>query len=1342
LDPVRDTLRDLAQQAAAGYGEQLRHSVSEVAQTISSSYDERLERYQFLLDEKIGDHLQLLEEREQQLDPRRLVQHLARTYPLSLSMPSGSELSTMDSLEDLREHWRDEVEIEYHRQTSAGFIERVLSRLPAEAIGGLDRFRASRIPDDKLADELQRVKDLASKQARGDEAWRELAQLTPPSQGDPSRVLAFVSVLKATSDMDFGRLDRLMGHVVGAYLDDLIQEYMRAAEQDDGLLQRDLERLQASVVEGKKGGRATNLLDVLRQLNDIVHLEVSTLEEVLSQAVAHEYDKWAQRQLAEIESDARRHPLAGDAWSAIAEHLLGTHYAEVQVYDRGHRRQTTWMPRLPFSYAAQALVEDSAVTELRSDILSSLSWALDQREQAWGEQEMRRWSDLSLDDLDEAAYDGLTRFLGARQLGELQQQPVADLRPDLYDRLRFILAWRELEKHDPRLSNLPHAEDVLAHLADALEEEALGTPIQELDGELREAVVSHLRASGFLDDPQARASLLRRPVDDWDQETYAEVTRFLGRQFIQEHQSQAIQGLPEGSRDAAIAYLGRRRFFVDESQIQQFLVHQALTDLPADNQEKALQHLARTRLERMNRRKIANLDVSTRQVVIDSAQRMGLFTDKGRQQALTERPLAELEPGVRQGFAVYVGRQHLDRRPLEALDSGAQQFVIEALKERGLLTDSEREKELESRRLVELDGDVIMHVRQSLVSELRNDLATKTMEELPQAVRQQVHQALNEQDYFVDKEKVRWYERQTLAQLPSDLLRGLEMHLGRKRLAELGSVSFRDLPAGMRHDLERLFDAEGIVGDRAERLRITQTGSLSMLSEQALERVTKHVGRDWLVSIRNRRPPDLPETERSLVWAFLRDQGYFADEFKEELFAFQRLDEFSTEEQRAVEDSLVERLAQSLASNPVGDLPPDLQADVRSQLWRTGFFVDEERLQQVQRSPVDDLPTDLRDAVMEALGTYLVQPAGARDDGGESLLAVPVADLPQDTRSLLWRYLDEIGYFVDEKKKNQFLERRLVDLEDETYAAIVQDLVSHLRAEIGHQPVSDLSEELRQGLREALEDLGYFESESVRAEVLSRPLGSVRREDQDGLAAELGKSRLTAGAFSQLSDLPEAEQQAVMSHLQGRDWFLDQGRYDQVQAMRLQELDPEQLQDLVATLRQQYLAQLEGRRLSRVSRDQHHRIRHFLRQRGLAADESELRPLRSRALRDLEPEVYHALLRDLGSEIIADWDDASFQDMPPEQQAQLSAYLGRRIMGQIERRVLLHTISRLWIDYLTDIEDLRRGIGLEAYGQRDPLVEYKRRAFELFTELGDNIRRTVVRSLFRQPPEPLAPSQS
>ena len=132
-----------------------------------------------------------------------------------------------------------------------------------------------------------------------------------------------------------------------------------------------------------------------------------------------------------------------------------------------------------------------------------------------------------------------------------------------------------------------------------------------------------------------------------------------------------------------------------------------------------------------------------------------------------------------------------------------------------------------------------------------------------------------------------------------------------------------------------------------------------------------------------------------------------------------------------------------------------------------------------------------------------------------------------------------------------------------------------------------------------------------------------------------------------------------------------------------------------------------------------------------------MRPFRRQKISDLDTANYRDLMSYLGEQVIAQWSSTRFQAIDKGARSLLTAFLGRRIMARIERRVLLHTISRLWIDYLTDIEDLRRGIGLEAYGQRDPLVEYKRRAFELFEELGDNIRRTVVRSLFRQPPEPL-----
>ncbi len=140
---------------------------------------------------------------------------------------------------------------------------------------------------------------------------------------------------------------------------------------------------------------------------------------------------------------------------------------------------------------------------------------------------------------------------------------------------------------------------------------------------------------------------------------------------------------------------------------------------------------------------------------------------------------------------------------------------------------------------------------------------------------------------------------------------------------------------------------------------------------------------------------------------------------------------------------------------------------------------------------------------------------------------------------------------------------------------------------------------------------------------------------------------------------------------------------------------------------------------------------------GLRSDESQLRSVRTRTLRELEPAVYQDLLRFLGSSIAQEASQTRVRDLDSRSQALLSVHLGRRIMSRVQRRVLLDAISRLWIDYLTDIDDLRRGIGLEAYGQRDPLVEYKRKAYELFEQLTENIRRTVVRSLFRQAAVPL-----
>jgi preprotein translocase subunit SecA len=70
--------------------------------------------------------------------------------------------------------------------------------------------------------------------------------------------------------------------------------------------------------------------------------------------------------------------------------------------------------------------------------------------------------------------------------------------------------------------------------------------------------------------------------------------------------------------------------------------------------------------------------------------------------------------------------------------------------------------------------------------------------------------------------------------------------------------------------------------------------------------------------------------------------------------------------------------------------------------------------------------------------------------------------------------------------------------------------------------------------------------------------------------------------------------------------------------------------------------------------------------------------------------------------------------------------------GFVERQVLLQTIDVLWVEHLTAMEEMREGIGLQAYGQNDPLVMYKREGHDMFEQLKGNIRNLVARNILHQ----------
>ena len=67
---------------------------------------------------------------------------------------------------------------------------------------------------------------------------------------------------------------------------------------------------------------------------------------------------------------------------------------------------------------------------------------------------------------------------------------------------------------------------------------------------------------------------------------------------------------------------------------------------------------------------------------------------------------------------------------------------------------------------------------------------------------------------------------------------------------------------------------------------------------------------------------------------------------------------------------------------------------------------------------------------------------------------------------------------------------------------------------------------------------------------------------------------------------------------------------------------------------------------------------------------------------------------------------------------------------ELERVVLLKVIDARWMDHIDDMDQLRQGIGLQAYGQRDPLVEYKMTGYNMFGEMTNMIAETTIRTLF------------
>jgi preprotein translocase subunit SecA len=120
---------------------------------------------------------------------------------------------------------------------------------------------------------------------------------------------------------------------------------------------------------------------------------------------------------------------------------------------------------------------------------------------------------------------------------------------------------------------------------------------------------------------------------------------------------------------------------------------------------------------------------------------------------------------------------------------------------------------------------------------------------------------------------------------------------------------------------------------------------------------------------------------------------------------------------------------------------------------------------------------------------------------------------------------------------------------------------------------------------------------------------------------------------------------------------------------------------------------------------------------------------------EFTPDALTAMTPDAILEAVLEYADDAYDDKEED--------LGAEVMRALERLVMLRSIDSLWVEHLTATDEMRQGVGLQAYGQTDPLVAYKREAHDMWDQLLVNIRNQITRSIYHvelaAPPQPAPP---
>jgi preprotein translocase subunit SecA len=1073
------------------------------------------------------------------------------------------------------------------------------------------------------------------------------------------------------------------------------------------------------------------LLDVLQQMNTQARLELNALRDLLAEAVSVAYDHWAAWQLEEMRGAITERASRLDAASEddLLPLLMELTYSERADFDKGHLKRVSFAPRFPLPFLALPLLRGLRREDLRETILEQLEAALLDRQDTWGREELTRLGQGTLSDLGDGMYEGLAEHLGVSLIEQVEEQTVGQLSPELHEQVRAYLGLRDLE--GVRLGDLELYDQMVTHLEEQLESTLADSQPEE---ELRRDSEAYLLAQGYFEDQRAREELAKRPISALDETVSESIAQLLGQQELATLAERPVADWDQDSRSRVKQYLQSQGHFVDEQMVQRFFVHGSLEELGQDVARQTCAYLIRNRLEKWESRTIASLKGDLRETVLGHLQREGLLVDEARRQQIRERTVADLDKATEGGLSRHLGQKQLEaagsiaQLPQEALD-----YLVRRLRHSGHFTAQERVTSLPQAKMREELSDVFETVLEGLLTDLERELDSKLIGELSPYVQEMIRRYLRTTDYFLDEQKVGQFDDLTLSDLDAGTVRELEQWVGDDIVASIGQSKLMDLNQGVSDSILHYLDLEGLFKKKKKREQLVKQ-SLAELDQPIRDGIAYHLGRERLAKLRETKVGSWPEDIRRDVQQHLRDSGFFFDPEKEEYLEIEEVKNFDADLRRGLRTALKREVKELLSQHTVGELPEELQAGIRRHLEEAEYFVDQDRLAHFLASSARELDPETHLAVCQHLGERILS------DQEDRL----VSRLPDGLRADVESYLEGSDYFLDEAKKDRFLQRRLADLDAGLMEGLTQQFAGELLQETLRLPISELDKTEREQIREYLDSVGYFLDQDAVLRFEQSKLTDLALDSREsqGLASMLGHRRLEENEHRKLGELEQGVRDEILSSLSASGYFLDQEKLERFWQNGLGHLDGETLHRLARHLAQKRGREIADKTLEDLDQETRRRVQGFLAEQGFGLDDEGMARFEKRRIADLKDELGEGLSRYLGSRRLSELGDVKLTDLDESTQADVQVYLGKQLMHGIEKQLMLGFTSRLWVDYLTAIEDLRQGIGLQAYAQVDPLVEYKRRAFGMFGELNDNINRMVVGNVFRYPPQPLRLAQT